>query len=238
MANKKIRKKTGGLKEEYQKSWSYIKESKKFIYFVIGVFFIFTLIGFFIPTSDFFMQQILEFIKELIEKTKGMSQGELISFIFLNNLYSSFFGMILGIFLGVFPIILAIMNGYLLGFVASLSVQDGGILVLWRIFPHGIFELPAIFISLGLGLKLGFPFVYRYVIYFHKKKNYLALFLLILFLLLPILLTLIFSRKLRKIQLVDFNNRFWNSLRVFFFVVVPLLIIAGIIEGTFIFLSG
>lgn len=201
MANKKIRKKAGGLKEEYQKSWSYIKESKKFIYFVIGVFFIFTLIGFFIPTSDFFMQQILEFIKELIEKTKGMSQGELISFIFLNNLYSSFFGMVLGIFLGVFPIILAIMNGYLLGFVASLSVQDGGILVLWRIFPHGIFELPAIFISLGLGLKFG-------MFIFQKKK------------------------------IESFRNYLWNSLRVFFFVVVPLLIIAGIIEGTFIFLSG
>ncbi len=190
-----------GLNEEYKKSWKYIKESKNFIYLVMGIFFVFTFIGFFIPAPDFLIHQILNFIQELIEKTKGMSQEELISFIFLNNLNSSFFGMVLGIFFGVFPVIAVIINGYLLGFVASLSVQDGGILVLWRVLPHGIFELPAIFISLGLGLKLG-------MFIFHKKK------------------------------IESFRNYLWNSLRVFFFVVVPLLIIAGIIEGTFIFLSG
>jgi len=26
---------------------------------------------------------------------------------------------------------------------------------MWRLVPHGIFELPAIFISLGIGLKFG-----------------------------------------------------------------------------------
>ena len=33
------------LKKEYQKSWKYLKESKKFILIVIGIFFAFTLIG-------------------------------------------------------------------------------------------------------------------------------------------------------------------------------------------------
>ena len=71
--------------------------------------------------------------------------------------------MIAGVIFGVFPILGAIGNGYLLGFVAVNAVKVDGVISLWRIFPHGIFELPAVFISLGLGLRLG-SFI------FQKKK--------------------------------------------------------------------
>ncbi len=192
MKNKKII-------EEYKKSWNFLKESKNFIYSIIGVFFVFSLIGFFITPPTEVSEQILKFIEELLQKTQGMGNLELISFIFLNNVQSSFFGMIFGIFLGIFPLIAAIANGYLLGFVSSLVVNSEGVFVLWRLFPHGIFELPAIFISLGLGLKIG---------------------------------TFIFQKK--KIE--SLKKYFLNSLKVFLFIVLPLLIIAAIIEGTLIFL--
>jgi stage II sporulation protein M len=39
-------------------------------------------------------------------------------------------------------------------------VYEEGILVLWRLLPHGIFELPALFLSAGLGLRLG-TFIFR-----------------------------------------------------------------------------
>ena len=42
-----------------------------------------------------------------------------------------------------------------MGFVAEESVEAAGVLSLWRILPHGVFELTAVFISLGMGLKLG-----------------------------------------------------------------------------------
>ena len=197
---KKKNKKEFNLKEEYKKSWDYLKESRNFIYIIVAVFFVFSLIGFFIPASDSLTEQILNFIKELLERTGDMSQGELIGFIFLNNLQSSFYGMIFGIFLGIFPIIAAIANGYLLGFVSLISVESAGGSVLLKLLPHGIFELPAIFISLGLGLKFG-------MFIFQKKK------------------------------MDSFKEYLWNSLRVFLFIVVPLLIIAGIIEGSLIFLS-
>jgi len=197
---KKENKKEFNLKEEYKKSWNYLKESKNFIYVIVTVFFVFVLIGFFIPAPDSLAKQILEFIEQLLEKTQGMSQGELIKFIFFNNLQSSFYGMIFGVLLGIFPMIATIANGYLLGFVASISVENTGLLVLWRLLPHGIFELPAIFISLGLGLKFG-------MFIFQKRK------------------------------LESFKEYFSNSLRVFFLIVLPLLIIAGIIEGSLIFLG-
>lgn len=189
------------LKEEYKKSWKYLKESKNFIYAIIAIFLVFVLIGFFIPAPDSLAEQILRFIEELLEKTQGMSQGNLIKFIFFNNLQSSFYGMIFGVLFGIFPIIAAIANGYLLGFVASISVENTGFLILWRLLPHGIFELPAVFISLGLGIKFG-TFI------------------------------------LQKRKLESFKEYFWNSLRVFFLIVIPLLIIAGIIEGSIIFISG
>ncbi len=198
MKTKKI---SFSISEQYRKSWKYIKESQKFIYAVIIIFIFFILTGFFIPTPEMLYNQIMNFLTDLLEKTQNMSQLELTRFIILNNLQSTLFGIFFGIFLGIFPVISAISNGYILGFVSYLSMDSSGIISLWRIFPHGIFELPAVFISLGIGIKLG-TFV------FQKKK------------------------------MESLKNYLINSLRTFFFVIVPLIVIAGIIEGAFMVLIG
>ena len=189
------------LKKEYKKSWKYLIESKDFIYLIIGLFFVFAIVGFFVPFPESIIEKISELIKELLEKTEGMNQIELINYIFLNNLKASFFGMIFGILLGIYPILVAVVNGALVGFVASIVVAEEGIFSLWRLLPHGIFELPAIFISLGLGLKFG---------------------------------TFIFQKNISK----SFKKYFWNSLRVFLFIVLPLLVLAAIIEGSLIVCLG
>jgi stage II sporulation protein M len=221
--------------ENYRKSWEYIKESKNFIYITLIIFLLFAFIGAFVPVPELLAEQILEFIEELLRKTAGMSQGELISFIFLNNLQSSFFGMIFGIALGIFSVITSILNGYLLGFVSSRAVYEEGIFILWRLLPHGIFELPALLLSTGLGLKLGFPFIYKYFKYYWKRKNIFALLTGIFFLLPAIILTLILNKNLRKYQFKDFLFKVNNSIRVFLFVIFPFLLIAAIIEGSLIF---
>ena len=226
---KKRGKKKFDLKDQYQQSWEYIKESRNFIYVILVIFLLFIFIGAFIPAPEFLEKQIFEFIEELLRKTAGMSQGELISFIFLNNIQSSFFGMILGIIFGIFSMITSILNGYLLGFVSSRAAYEEGIFVLWRLLPHGIFELPALLLSTGLGLKLGFPFIHRYFKYYWKRKNMFAL--LGVFFLIPIIFTFILDKKLRKYQLKDFLFKVNNSFRVFLFVIFPFLLIAAIIEG-------
>ncbi len=182
------------LKREYKECWDYIKDSKKFIFIIIAIFLGFAFVGFFFPAPDYLVNQIMEFLKEILAKTEGLSTFQMISFIFFNNLKSGFFGMILGVLFGIFPILVAVANGYILGFVFALSVSNEGILSLFRIFPHGIFELPAIFISLGLGLRLG---------------------------------ALVFKKNKKKF----FKKNLINSLKTFWWIVVPLLIIAGIIEG-------
>jgi len=209
---KKMAKKRGGgfsAKGEYCSSWNFLKDSREFIYIAILVFGIFTVIGFFFEDVVNIIFQslfdlnlrdvIMTFIDNLIRQTEGMGQGELVGFIFFNNLQSSFMGLIFGILFGIFPVFALITNGYLLGFVSASSVKTGGLFTLWRILPHGIFELPALFIALGLGLRLG-TFVFR-----DDKKS--------------------------------FKRNLLESLRVFLLIVLPLLIIAALIEGSLIAFS-
>jgi len=199
MKNKKRKGKSEDfLKKNFNESLNYLKESKNYIYFSVLIFLVFTFIGFFIPAPEALREVIMNFIEELLLKTQDLSYGSLTWFILANNVQSSFFGMIYGLFLGIFPVVTSILNGYLLGFVASEVVQSNGISVLWRLLPHGIFELPALFISLGLGIKLGS---------FVLEKNKI---------------------KTLKIYLI-------KSLKAFFFVIIPLLIIAAIIESFLIF---
>ncbi len=182
------------LRGEYIKSWNYIKESRNFIYFVIAVFFIFVLIGFLVPVPEEFSNMILEYIKEIVQKTEGLTSFGLIKFIFLNNLQSSFTAMVFGFALGIIPFLATIFNGFIVGFVSAMATETNGFVTLLNLLPHGIFELPAIFISLGLGIKLG-SFV------FQKNKG------------------------------DSFRKYLWEGLRVFIFIILPLLVIAAIIEG-------
>jgi len=188
------------LKKEYDLAFDYIKKSKNFIYTIIGIFIFFVLVGFFIPAPDSLVNEIMKFIQEILEKTKDLSQPDLIKFILFNNVQSSFLAIIFGVVLGIFPIFGTILNGYILGFVASYASNEGGLLILLNILPHGIFELPAVFIAFGLGLKFG-------TFWFEKNK------------------------------IKTFLNYFWNSLRVFLLVILPLLIVAAVIEGSLIFIG-
>ena len=188
MVNKKIsaKNKKFSILNEYSESWEYIKSCKTQIYWIVSLFFAFALIGFFVPISKEIMDIILEYIKGILEQTKDMSMIQLMNFIFLNNLQASFFGLILGLFFGIAPVFFALFNGYVLGIVASLTVSQEGILSMLNLFPHGIFELPAVFISLGLGLKLG-AFIFQKNKKEFFKKNLSNSFRVFIFVIIPLL---------------------------------------------------
>jgi stage II sporulation protein M len=186
------------FRENYSKSWEYLRESKKFIWAVVIIFVVSAIIGFFFQPPEI-VNAILDYIKNILAKTEGMSSIRMIGFIFLNNLQIGLMGMIYGFFLGIFPILATFVNGYVVGYVSSSVVSSSGASSLLSLLPHGIFELPAIFISFGMGIKFG---------------------------------TFIFQKK----KMEHFEKFLINSLRVFVFVVLPLLFIAAIIEGGLIFL--
>ena len=169
----------------FKESISYLKESMIYFWIIVGLFLFSALIGFMFPENFVFFDELL---KELAEKTTGLGHGELTWFIFQNNVLSSFMGLVLGIVLGVFPLMGILINGLLLGYVYAKASAVAGLGVIWMLVPHGIFELPAVFISLGLGLKLG-----MFIFTKNKKKELierliksLKVFLLIVFPLLVI----------------------------------------------------
>ncbi len=197
-------KKKGFFSKNYLECWKFAKECEWFFVFAFGLFALTFLIGFSFPV--FFRANIYEMIKELMLKFAGKNTIEMIVLIFLNNIWASFMAMTLGIFFGVLPVITDVVNGYLLGFVARDAVMKEGILTMWKILPHGIFELPAVLFSIGIGLKLGWSVVGGGWSVKKGKGNV--------------------------------GHVIREGMRFFIFVVIPLLLIAGIIEGTLIGIFG
>ena len=179
-------------KSPLKKSITYIKDSKKYICAVFLIFLVGAVLGIIFKDNLSFLDNV---IKEIIQQTENLSTKELIIFIFLNNTLSSIFGIFGGIAFGIMPIISSISNGVLLGYVMNKAVTFAGIGTIWRLFPHGIFELPAIFISFGLGIKLGFS-----IIKLSKKRK-------------------------------EFKKKIYETFVALVYCVIPLLIIAAIIEG-------
>lgn len=76
--------------------------------------------------------------------------------IFLNNSFVSLISLVLGLALGILPIIFIAFNGYLVGVISYLVAQQRGVLFIsLALIPHGIIELPMVFLSAGIGLRLG-----------------------------------------------------------------------------------
>jgi stage II sporulation protein M len=177
------------IREQYKLCWKTIKESKNYIYFSVVAFIVITILGFMYPL--FFMEEIKKLIQELGSMFEGLGLFWTIGLIFVNNLRTVLITILLGIFF-VFPLLILLLNSYLAGAVSSMAVSEFGYSTLWRLFPHGIFELPAIWLGIALGLKIGVELI---VGKNSLKKNYV------------------------------------DSLRVFIFVILPLLLVAAIIEG-------
>jgi len=194
MAKQRNKKKNNFFKKNYKLAFDYFRESRNYFYSIVLIFTASFLLGLFYPV--FLEEFITQLFNELAGELVGVGWIQATLFILYNNLKNSFISMASGIFFGIVPIIASFLNGYVFGFVintSALSFKD----VLIRTIPHGIFEIPALFISLSIGMRFGFE---------------------------------IFKRK--------FWHNLENLLRVFLFIILPLLIIAAVIEGSlFVLLS-
>ena len=259
------------LKKEYKDSWETIKKSKTFILVAIGVFILISILGFIFPV--FFVDEINLILQNMALEFAGLTLIQTIIKIFSNNFMASLYSMFLGLGFGIMPLFNTVLNGYILGFVGNLAVAEGGFGVLLRLLPHGIFEIPAIMVSVGSGLFLAESFIKNL---FKVKKS--SIRKLIIFGLAIILLPLLIYHSLNVLSIdatsitaetfsalspsiiltalinltifvaflliavYAFRNEevkkdMKSVLKVLVFIVLPLLIIAGIIEGLFMFLA-
>ncbi len=129
-----------------------IKLSRFHILSIVLIFFISGFIGYFFAGSFSFIDSIL---KSMVDQVKNLNGPELFGFILSNNARSALVGMFLGLIAGVVPVFNSLFNGLIVGYVIRKVAIAEGISQAWKILPHGIFELPAVFIALGIGLRLG-----------------------------------------------------------------------------------
>ena len=169
--------------------------NRKYAYGILVLMLVSSVVGFYYP--QIFENAENDLIKQLVEITSGKSFLELAFIIILNNLRACFVGIMLGLLFCVIPIGATIMNGYFLGAVMSVIWKTKGANSLLYVIPHGVFEIPALAISFGLGVKLG--------LWFRQKKKW------------------------------DYvKSNFRSSMLVYFYIIVPLIVIAGIIESSLI----
>ncbi len=231
-----LNKKPNFIYENFKTSLRDLKKIKTYFWFSFFLFFLIAFLGSLFPI--FFEEQILRLIRNLISQTRGLGPLGLIKFIMYNNMQSAFLGMTLGIFLAIFPLGIIIINAYVLGFVINKTVAVEGILILWRLLPHGIFEIPAILISVSLGIMIGISLMKDCIKSHYKNISNLNLTLLVILsiIFLPISFIIYMAITLTKTNLrKKFFNNITLSLRIFILIVIPLLVIAGIIEGFLIF---
>ena len=78
------------------------------------------------------------------------------SAILTNNLSVAFTAAAMGVFAGIGTVYMMLLNGVLIGVIATACHQAGMSVQIWSfVAPHGALELPAIFIAGGSGLLLG-----------------------------------------------------------------------------------
>lgn len=132
---------------------------------------------------------VLSAFQEIAEDLLQRSTPELIAAIFLRNGMAAVLTIFLGAFFGIVPAAAILFNGLLFGAVLQMAPGD-----IWRVLPHGVFELPAMFIAWGLGLWVGQWF-------------------------------------LQPPHLEHLKDRLGRSLKVLLLLILPLLLVAAIIEG-------
>ena len=154
------------IKEQYKKTFHFIGKDMRWI--VLGTVVIF--IALIVLTDLFFMKHtdmMTQLLQEFQETLKDIAPDGTISapLLFLNNLKACLIAMATGLIPFLFiPILVLGVNAAVMGAVASMYRMAGMSVVsmyLFGILPHGIFELPAILLSISMGLYLCYCLVKR-----------------------------------------------------------------------------
>ena len=83
-------------------------------------------------------------------------------YILLNNTLVLLGVMLLSVLAGVVAAVFSLTQGFLIGVIVFLTIGTHSVAaILIGILPHGVFELPALFITLGIGFLLGRWFLQR-----------------------------------------------------------------------------
>jgi stage II sporulation protein M len=181
-----------------------IKKNKKYIGVSAVIFFLSFVFG--VLFSLLYPILAKESLNELVKAFSFLLDFKPIEmgiFLFLNNSIKIFLFMFLGVIWALPTLFFLILNGWILGYVVGVSFPELGLNgVFYSVFLHGVFELSGLFLGSALGIIMGIS------VYKETRNKSFKVF--------P------FSYDLKKL--------FVSSLRIFSFIILPLLFIAALIE--------
>ncbi|WP_300609579.1 stage II sporulation protein M [Methanohalophilus sp.] len=135
---------------------TYVNEIKQLLLLSIVVFFISAVAGYVFTSMNPEMADLsLQELESIVELMEGLTPLQIMLLIFLNNSIKSLFAILLGVLLGIIPFLFLAYNGFLVGVVSYVFSDKGLIFILAAILPHGIIELPMIFLSVAIGMRVG-----------------------------------------------------------------------------------
>lgn len=103
---------------------------------------------------------IIQGVMERFSEARDLSAFETFIFILRTNIVATSLMVLLGFFFGLAPLFVVLLNGFLIGVVASVGASlSGGATIAIGLLPHGIIEIPAFILAASLGLRLGVKFV-------------------------------------------------------------------------------
>lgn len=108
--------------------------------------------------SEDFLKKILKVtgFQETLTIFEKLNFQERFLLIYFNNLQTIVLTILGGLILGFIPFLVLFLNGFFLGLVACLFLFNGQpFTLLLGILPHGVWELPALFLAGSWGLKIG-----------------------------------------------------------------------------------
>jgi class 3 adenylate cyclase/uncharacterized membrane protein SpoIIM required for sporulation len=135
------------IEEKIKESIGFIRQHNHRYIFTLILFLIAFLIGVIHP-------HLFENYQQKLLGQTPHNGLETFLFLFANNGAIAFAAMFLGFILGIVPFLLIIFNGYMIGTIFFNALQDYSTMtIVLRLLPHGIFEIPAIILSLGYGIS-------------------------------------------------------------------------------------
>ena len=115
---------------------------------------------FFPEFSRLFIKGVIAGIVDKFELNTAIEPRKLMLLIFMQNFGAITLALFFGFLLGIVPIIIISFNAFFIGMLLIFVLGEFGLtkflISLSLLFPHGIFEIPALFIATGFGLRLGF----------------------------------------------------------------------------------
>lgn len=134
------------------------------------------------------------------------------------NSFISFLQGSLGIFFGGFSLFCSANQGIFIGKMVYLMSERYGFLpIMSGLLPHGIIEIPAILITLAIGLRLGYKHIFMYLFVLNNLKIYSSF------------------QSIAAFINTGMKEEISNGAIFYVKYIIPMLIISGFIE---IFISG